>query len=157
MGYGFQEDNDHIPMKEFYKEVVDFFAKHPEVERIKTHKRRVVKKEDVISKPTEEWEIIGSRPKHQDVSVWRRMSILKIKGYDERFAGEYGWSSTDINRRLSRAGIVQGEAGYQYVVFSEKTRGLSYRNYRLARTGQETQSPHGIINFKYFYETLDKM
>jgi hypothetical protein len=97
---------------------------------------------------------MGKRPCHQDVSFYKREALLKLKGYDERFAGEYGWCSTDINRRIGRAGIVCGNAGYQWVVYSEKTRGLSHRNWRLARTQRGTQSPIGILNFQYLVEVL---
>jgi hypothetical protein len=44
--------------------------------------------------------------------------------------------------------------GNQYVVNSEKTRGLSYRNFRLARQNKTMQSPVGILNFEYVYEQL---
>ena len=148
------EDNDHIPMKDFYKDCLDAFGKDPTIQRLKSHKRRVISKEDVLTKPVEEWVKMGSRPYHRDVSVWKRESLIALKGYDERFSGEYGWCSTDINRRLTRAGIQESNAGYQYVVFSEKTRGLSSRNWRLARTQDDTQSPMGILNFKYTVETL---
>ena len=148
------EDNDHIPMKDFYELCLNKFKESPETQRIRTCKRRVVSKEDVITKPVEEWVKMGNRPSHQDVSVNRRELLLKLKGYDERFAGEYGWCATDLKRRLRRAGVEAVEVGYQYVVFSEKTRGLSSRNWRLARTQDDTQSPMGILNFKYTVETL---
>ena len=148
------EDNDHIPDRNYYQDCLNVFAEHPEYSRLKTHKRFVVSEEDVLTKRFEEWKVIGKRPCHQDVSFNKRETLLKLKGYDERFAGEYGWCSTDINRRISRAGIVCGNAGYQYVVYSEKTRGLSHRNWTLSRTQQGTQSPSGIINFTYEYYEL---
>jgi len=148
------EDNDHIPDRNYYQDCVNTFAEHPEYKRLKSNKRFVVSEEDVLTKPFEEWKVIGKRPCHQDVAFNRREVFLQLKGYDERFAGEYGWCSTDLNRRISRAGIVCGQAGYQYVVFSEKTRGLSSRNWRLSRTQQGTQSPEGILRFQYIYEQL---
>lgn len=148
------EDNDHIPERNFYQDCLNFFKDHPECERIKTCKRWVVMEEDAISNPYEQWVKIGSRPHHQDVTVNKREVFLKLKGYDERFAGEYGWCSTDFNRRISRAGIVCGEVGYQWVIFSEKTRGLSHRNWRYSRESDKTQPPNGILNFKYEYTIL---
>jgi glycosyltransferase involved in cell wall biosynthesis len=150
-GYISVEDNDHIPERTYYQDCINFLEEHPECQRLKTIKRHVVSEEDVLTKPFEEWTTIGKRPHHEDVSFNRRELLLQLKGYDERFAGEYGWCSTDINRRLKRLGAVCGEAGYQYVVYSEKTRGLSYRNFRLARTQTGTQSPSGILNFQYTY------
>jgi glycosyltransferase involved in cell wall biosynthesis len=148
------EDNDHIPDRNYYQDCVNAFKEHPEYKRLKTNKRWVVSEEDVLTKPFEEWKVIGKRPCHQDVSFNKRETLLKLKGYDERFAGEYGWCSTDINRRISRAGIICGNAGYQFVVYSEKTRGLSHRNWTYARTQREIQSPVGILNFNYSVEVL---
>lgn len=148
------EDNDHIPNRTYYQDCLNTFAEHPEYKRLKSNKRFVVSEEDVLTKPFEEWKVIGKRPCHQDVAFNRREVFLQLKGYDERFAGEYGWCSTDLNRRLSRAGIVCGQAGYQYVVFSEKTRGLSHRNWTFCREPDKTQTSHGILNFKYTYEIL---
>lgn len=148
------EDQDHIPHKDYYKDAVDALEAHPEADRCKTHKRWVISTEDILTKPIEEWQTKASRPAHQDCAIIRRSAYLKVKGYDERFAGEYGWSATDWRRRLIRANIQNVNAGYQYVEESEKTRGLSYRNFRLARIGQHTQSPQGILNFTYHYEEL---
>ncbi len=148
------EDNDHIPHKDFYKQCVEVFEKNPNIGRIKTHKRWVVELEDVLKNPIEEWKIIGKRPPHQDTVMLRRSVLLKIKGYDERFAGEYGWCSTDARRRLLKAGTESTNIGNQYVVMSPKTRGLSSRNWKMARTQRDYQSPHGILNFHYIYETL---
>lgn len=146
------EDNDHIPDRNYYQDCLNVFAEHPEYQRLKTNKRWVVSVEDVLTKPFEQWAVMGKRPCHQDVTFNKREILLQLKGYDERFAGEYGWCSTDINRRLSRLGIVCGNAGFQYVVFSEKTRGLSHRNWTLSRTQQGTQGPTGILNFCYKFE-----
>jgi len=148
------EDNDHIPHKEYYEQTLQALRENPEASRTRTHKRWVVNVEDVLKNSPDKWKVLSSRPAHQDCCVYRRDAILKLKGYDERFAGAYGWSATDWRRRLLRAEIKNTNAGYQYVVFSEKTRGLSCRNYHLARRQDDFQSPHGIINFKYEYEQL---
>lgn len=148
------EDNDHIPEREYYADCIKAFQEHPEWERLKTHKRHVVSEEDVLTKPYEEWGHMGSRVPHEDVAFNRREVFSKLKGYDERFAGGYGWCSTDLQRRMKRAGIIIGNAGYQKVVYSEKTRGLSYRNFKLCRLQQGTQPPNGMINFLYTIEIL---
>jgi len=148
------EDQDHIPFRDFYQSAIEELDKHPEVGRCKTHKRYVVPLKDILEKPVEEWKAISGRSPHQDCAIIRRQEYLKIKGYDERFAGEYGWSATDWRRRLIRAEVENVNVGYQYVVESEKTRGLSYRNFHYARTQTDFQPPNGILNFRYRYEEL---
>jgi len=103
----------------------------------------------------EEWVQVASRPAHGDCAITRREVFLKLKGYDERFAGEYGWSATFWRRRLIWAKIENVDCGYMYVAESPKTRGLSYRNFKIARThDNQIQTTHGILNFTYEYETL---
>tara|TARA_R100000750_G_scaffold62354_1_gene55857 strand:+ start:3230 stop:3949 length:720 start_codon:yes stop_codon:yes gene_type:complete len=148
------EDNDHIPQKTYYQDCLDAFKENPKLQRLLSHKRYVITEEDIVTKPTEDWKIISKRPYHRDVAFNRREVFLILKGYDERFAGEYGWCSTDLNRRIFRENIVCGHAGYQWVVYSEKTRGLSSRNWRMSRIQKENQSPTGILNFRYTYEQL---
>ena len=48
------EDNDHIPFKEFYEDCLNKFKESPETQRIRTYKRRVIAREDVLTKPMEE-------------------------------------------------------------------------------------------------------
>lgn len=148
------EDNDHIPERNYYQDCINTFNEHPEYLRLKTHKRWVITEEDALKNPYEKWEKIGNRPCHQDVTMNRREVFLRLKGYDERFAGEYGWCSTDLNRRINRAGITCGQAGYQYVIYSEKTRGLSTRNWKLCRERDKIQPPGGMLGFRYSYEIL---
>ena len=148
------EDQDHIPHIDYYRDAIIELDKNPNIDRCKTHKRFVIPLEQILTKPQEEWVQVAGRPAHQDCAIIRRSAYLKVKGYDERFAGEYGWSATDWRRRCIRADITNVVAGYQYVVESAKTTGLSYRNYRLARTNDSHQSPIGILNFNYTFETL---
>lgn len=148
------EDNDHIPDRNYYQDCLDYFEQHPECSRIKAIKRKVVEEEDALKNPYEEWVKVGSRQRHQDVTVFKRDLLLRLKGYDERFAGQYGWCATDINRRLNRLGVIHGEAGYHWVINTPKTRGLSYRNFKLARINKGTQPPNGLLNFTYEYEKL---
>ena len=149
------EDQDHIPEKHFYEETEKVLDEHPELMRCKSKWRHEINLEDIVSKPVEEWVSQGGRQPHHDCAVLRRELYLKVKGYDERFAGEYGWSNTNWRRRLSLAGHEQaGNAGLQFVVNSPKTRGLSHRNWRLARKTDTPQPPAGILNFQYTYEYL---
>lgn len=148
------EDNDHIPHKDFYKEASELLESKPEVGKVYSHRRDVIELDDILNKPIEEWNPVGTRIPHQDVSMMRRDVFLKTKGYDERFAGAYGWSSTDWKRRTAKAGIESDNIGFYYVVNSPKTTGLSSRNWQMARRQTEIQSEHGILNFRYEYEQL---
>ena len=149
------EDQDHIPHKDFYAETEKILDEHPELMRCKSKWRWEILEEDILTKPVEQWVSQGGRCPHHDCAVLRRELYLKIKGYDERFAGEYGWSNTNWRRRLKMAGYEEaGNAGFQYVVKTPKTRGLSYRNFRLAKQNKTIQSPLGILNFQYEFEVL---
>lgn len=148
------EDNDHIPSKTFYSEALEALATNPKLGVARTQGRVVISREDILTKPVEEWQRVGTRTSHKDCGVYHRETYLKLKGYDERFAGEYGWSATFWQRRMDKIGIEIGNVGFQYVVDSPKTTGLSYRNWRLARRKDNThQHPKGIINFEYSFET----
>lgn len=147
------EDQDHIPCKDYYKNALEELENNPNIVRIKQHKRFVISRDDILNKPTEEWKQISGRPGHDDCAIAKREMFLKLKGYDERFAGAYGWCATDLKRRMHRSGFKNGNAGYMYVQEGQKTRGLSGRNYHYARCDQAIQRPHGILNFTYEYET----
>ncbi len=148
------EDNDHIPSRKYYEDSLKAFEENPEIDKTKSHKRWVVDRNDVLTKEVEDWDVLASRPAHQDCNIITRELYIKVKGYDERFAGAYGWSATDWRRRTLRAGVKSKDAGYLYVLQSPKTRGLSGRNYHLARNQDKMQSPNGVINFTYEYEIL---
>jgi glycosyltransferase involved in cell wall biosynthesis len=174
------EDQDHIPHKDFYLTALEEFKKYPELLRCRSKWRYEVDLEDILNNPKEKWVIKGGRQPHHDCCVLKRELYLQLKGYDERFAGEYGWSNTNWRRRLTMIDWTGGtypckhkledgkcrvcgakynhigsDAGFQYVVNAEKTRGLSYRNFRLARKTDRKQSPIGILNFEYEYEILN--
>lgn len=149
------EDQDHIPEKNFYKLALEELEKNPDSSRCQAKWRHEVNLEDIVSKPVEQWVVQGGRQPHHDCCVITRELYLKMKGYDERFAGEYGWSNTNWRRRLVMNGFTKTvNVGIQFVVNSPKTRGLSYRNFRLAKQNKTPQSPIGILNFLYTYEQL---
>ena len=153
------EDNDHIPQKDLYENALKFMEANPQISRLLTHRRDKVSENDVVSKPMEEWTRLGVRPSHHDTQFLRREVYMKVKGCDERFTGAYGWACTDWRRRLDRAGIKYADIPQRFWVvidFETKlTRRKSYRNYEYAREGDgHTQSPIGVLNFKYTVENL---
>lgn len=152
------EDNEHIPHKDYYKTAIKTLEENPAFGRNRTVKRYILPMEDALNKPSEEWKIVRGMGCHQDSAVIRRDVYLKVKGYDERFAGRYAWASTDWRRRLMRADIQTIDSGYQWVVLEGDSKTYEKRrsgiNYHLARKQKEMQSPLGIINFTYVYEQL---
>lgn len=151
------EDNDHIPNRTFYEDCLKYLKERPDVSRVKTHKRFLVSLEDVLNKPMEEWVVQKSKVPHQDTTMVRRELFLKLKGFDERFAGSYGWCSTDWRRRVNNGEFLTGNCGYQYTVNvpSKERRSLSHKNYMLARRQDWIQSPKGVLNFMYDYEQIN--
>lgn len=153
------EDNDHIPHPEFYEQAIKLLEERPEIGRVLSRNRLKVRREEVIKKLVSGCEVIGTKTYHRDTQILRRDTFLRVKGCDEQFAGAYAWACADWRRRLNRAGILSANVGKYYVVMDAETHSLlrrkSYRNYELARkqTGH-TQSPKGILNFTYHYETL---
>lgn len=154
------EDTDHIPFPDVYEKVLKYFEEHPEFGRLIFHTRKKVYKKDALNNPVDKWEIIKpDRGTHYDLQMMRREAFLKIKGCDERFAGEYAWGCTDWRRRLQRADIKYEKVYVNYyVILDGETHSLprirSVRNYDLAKQkpGQERiMSPKGILNFTFEY------
>lgn len=152
------EDNDHIPTPTLYEEAIKILEENPDIGRICSWKRIKRSKEDVISKPQDQWEKLGITTYHRDTNVIRRDVFLQLKGCDEQFAGRYAWACADWRRRLQRANIQMGHAGYYNVVIDGETHSLvrrkSYKNYELARNKTHIQPPKGILNFTYSYERM---
>lgn len=176
------EDNDNIPHRELYQDMFKVLSEKPEVGVVRGGGRPLISMED-LTKPQEEWKGIGWRAAHDDSYMMRREVFLKLKGCDERFAGEYGWAATDWTRRLNRSGIGIERISTPYYTIKDgdtnvcgcgKTKDeraaaapdylcpdcglhykrLSYRNYRLARKNTYIQPPGNILNFTYDVEWL---
>jgi len=154
------EDTDNIPHKNFYKSALEVLGKNPNVGRVIGKIRNDVSVKD-IEKPIEEWEVIGSRGPNQGSYIMDREVYLKLKGQDERFCGRYGWMYYDWRRRmLGKAKIDFAEAGTFYYVVEGQC-GLAHRNtsenysyLKLNTREPHYHSEHGILNFRYSYETL---
>lgn len=153
------EDTDHIPSKELYGNALNLLDDRPEVDRVGV-RRSVVNIEEVMTKPMEEWTAIKGWGSNQMVTLFRRDVYLKLKGQDERFAGNYGWMAYDWPMRYRRAEIKTATInGYWAVVGDEGEpglkRGLSIENRRIYRSNANSgsyQHPEGILKFTYQYE-----
>ena len=157
----FFEDNDNIPTREIYGQMEQYMIDHPEIARASARGRIVVKLEDVINKPLEEWKQIDSMGPNQGTACFRREVLLDIKGHDERFSGEYGYMYVDLRRKLlNRAKVHFGSIGQYYYIHEGQTklsRSMSARNYSHLRHNTRDdllQSPIGILNFTYQIKTL---
>ena len=174
------EDSDNIPARTLYEDMLKRLNSKPHVDVVKGGRRPIVEMEEALTKPFEEWTNVHDRQAHDDSFMLRRESYLKVRGYDERFAGAYAWACTEWTRRIGRAGFVVDRVATPYwtihggdtkVCECDKDKeeraktvqcedcGLafkrrSYRNYGLARKNEYIQPPEGIINFNYNFQIL---
>lgn len=148
------EDNDNIPTKEFYELALKRFEEEPKIGRITGKKRLDINSKD-LNKPVEEWKIIGGRGPNMGTCMMRRELFLKVKGYDERFCGRYGWMYYDWRSRLlTGAKTLFSSVGYFYYVTDGQSN-ISRRNdpknfslYRKNARAHVLQAPN-ILNFTY--------
>lgn len=157
------EDTDHIPFPNVYEIGIKFLDEHLEIDRVIYHTRHKVYKADALANQVEKWTIVPpARGTHYDLHMMRREAYIKMKGFDERFAGKYAWCCTDFRRRLELNEIKTEKvyANY-YVILEAETNTLprfrSKDNYSLAKQGgsrRHLQSPSGILNFTFQYEYL---
>jgi glycosyltransferase involved in cell wall biosynthesis len=151
------EDNDHIPSKYFYEEALKLF---PEYDGVVVNKRIVISEEDIKKS---EWKPIGTRGTAEIISIRKREHLLKIKGFDEQFCGQYGWDVPDFVNRIKKVGSKVTSVGYYYVVNSlsatenrtfwgngtTKMNPVNYHNYKRNIRNEVLQPTKGILNFNY--------
>jgi len=180
--YIVSEDNDNIPSRTLYEDMYKFLKENPDYDSVLAGFRPKILLEDALTKPMEEWQPKGRGAPHDDSFMMRREFYLRMKGYDEQFAGAYAWACTDWRRRRGRANskffriktpyftVPKGETKVCMCKKSTEERsktayckdcGLlfkrqSYRNYGLARKKTHIQSPKGILNFSYNFTIYDK-
>ena len=163
------EDTDHIPDSVFYEKAIQTMDAHPEYIKMQVRTRLKVSKADVLSgKPSSEWKSFGGRGTHHDSGVYRRIPYFQCKGFNEAFAGLYGWAQNDLNDKLKSMGKYIGQGTY-YVVFDgiaegdEDPRKPRSDNHSLLRkTRQRVQNTglltygEGMLKFDYTVEVLEK-
>ncbi len=180
--YIVSEDNDNIPSRKLYEDMYKFLKENPDHDSVLAGFRPKISLEDALTKPMEEWQSQGRRAPHDDSFMIRRDAYLRMKGYDEQFAGAYAWACTDWRRRRGRANskfsrikthyftVPRGETKVCMCKKSTEERSRasycpdckllfkrrSYKNYGLARKKTHVQPPKGILNFTYNFIRYDK-
>jgi hypothetical protein len=155
------EDNDNIPKPDYYKKAIDYFRNN-DVDRAVSKVRHLISEEDILTKPSKEWEIINTIGPNQGTAIIRRNKYLKLKGHDESFCGRYGWMYYDWRRRMLSLGVKFGTVPDSSYWYCDKVQtGLSHhpdpQNYGILRRNTKLlikQSSKGILNFTYEYEEL---
>ena len=153
------EDCDHIPWKDFYEKALEELVKG--FDRSKGKSRCFMKMEE-FSKPMTEWEGYKSAGTHILVGMYTRNILTKMKGYDERFGGHYGWNGADATRRLNKLGCKTSDVSGFYMVsdgcslketrpmFNGKPKMEKENFWQLRRNKEEDgQVKHSILNFTY--------
>jgi glycosyltransferase involved in cell wall biosynthesis len=154
------EDNDNIPMRGLYIQMLNRLLQYPEVGRVTAAHRRDISS-DQLDKPSSEWKSVSGRGPNQGSYMMRRKAYTMLKGQDERMAGGYGWMYYDWRARLlGKAKIQFGTAGdYWYVTdgqstLSRKHHSKNYGIYRQNARSPDNHHEYGILNFKFTVEDL---
>jgi len=133
------------------------------IEFVRGGSRKVVSLKDVLEKPMEEWTHTHKRGVAKCLGVYRRNFLLKLKGYEESFAGRYGWECTDMQKRFKIYGAHYGQTYGFYVVgdenpnspFNSLGRVRGSRNMKISKQRNRTrkyQAMSPILNFDYEFE-----
>jgi glycosyltransferase involved in cell wall biosynthesis len=160
------EDSDHVPSYEFYKAAINILEDHPEIVKVQCKSRRRVFLKDLLSEKSQlEWKSLkGSRGTHPDTGAIRRHTFLQIKGFNEKFAGLYGWAHYDFNERLIQFGQITTIGWYNVIVdgiIDNLERRARAQNHsllkQLRKRTTDTCYPtyqEGVLNFDYEFSIL---
>lgn len=152
------EDNDNIPTKDLYECQLKYLEEHPNIGRLNGGKRWDIS-ESQLAKPSSEWVMESKRNPNMGTAMMRREFYYKIKGYDERFSGNYGWMYYDIRVKLLDLTDTGKAGNFWYVKdgqskIDHKVSSTNFAIFRRNRKLDMKQSPEGIINFTYSVEEL---
>jgi glycosyltransferase involved in cell wall biosynthesis len=154
------EDNDHFPTEKYYENALELLKTN---DRVRPRRRYIVEMKDVLQG---KFEPLKSRGATDLTCVLTRELFIKLKGYDEKFCGHYGWEAPDWIHRINR---VEGKtvcSGEMYVVIDGGVKIIERRhdgknfmmdkeNYWELRRNNKAlrkQSTKGVLNFNYDYE-----
>ena len=157
------EDNDHFPDNTYYEEAVELLKTY---DRVKPKRRHVVEMKDVLQG---NFEPKTARGATDLTCILTRELFVKLKGYEEKFCGHYGWEAPDWIHRIDRVGGKSICNGYMYVVIDGGVNLIPRRhdgknflmdkeNYWELRRNNKAlrkQSTKGILNFNYTIECLN--
>lgn len=150
------EDSDHIPAYDFYRLAVNLLQDYPDIVKVQCKTRHRILLEDLLTKPQEDWTPLrGNRGTHYDTGAFRRLDYLRIKGFDEEFAGRCGWANLNFNERLSKLGRIASIDSYSVVVDGirdqniRKPSGVNHSLLLQKRKRPELTHAKGILNFDY--------
>ncbi len=159
------EDHDHIPHPDFYRQAMEKIEEG--YTRIYGWKRYVITKEDALANPSDKFVAIKSRSYAKMISVCTRELLLKVKGFDEQYAGRYGWDVPAWKEQTERCGAKTISVGIYYVVdvlskekdreFLKGATKLHPQNFHIrqrTKRNQLKQSPIGILNFNFELERI---
>jgi hypothetical protein len=157
------EDNDHFPTEKYYEESLELLKTN---DRVRPRRRHVVEMKDVLEG---RFEPLKARGATDLTCVLTRELFIKLKGYDEKFCGHYGWEAPDWIHRIERVGGKTICAGEMYVVIDGGVKIIERRHdgknfimdkenyWELRRNNQalRKQSTKGILNFNYEIECIN--
>ena len=155
------QDTDHIPERDAFKNGLEVLEKNPDIDRV-SFSRNIVQI-STIDRPLEEWVSTGRMGGNQMVALLRRLAYTKLKGQDERMAGNYGYFSYDFPYRRDKIlGVKSIKTNGYWAVFGDEgepglRRGLSSHNreiYKENVRANKLHSMHGILNFHFTVEVL---
>jgi len=152
------EDNDNIPTNTIYEEQIKFLEVNPNVGRLNGGKRWDISETQLVN-PSSEWVMESKRGPNMGTCMMRRELYYKMKGYDERFSGNYGWMYYDIRVKVLRICDFGRCGNYWYVKDGQDNidHKVSSKNYSVFRRNRKLgleQSEEGLLNFSYQVETL---
>lgn len=157
------EDSDQIPGPDIYSKACQVFKEDSSIVKVQAKARRKVFYKDLY-KPSESWKTCGSRGSSVDTGIYKRLPLLKIKGFNEDFAGGYGWAAQEVNWKLAKLGNFKGISYYFVVVDAIcdtlKRKPTSYNHRVLKKSVARTENLNtlnhekGILNFDYNLEEM---
>ena len=157
------EDCDHLCYPDFYEKAIEEISNG--FDKVLGRYRQFMKMEE-LSKP--QWTPYRSAGAHKLVGVYKREMLLKMKGFDERFGGYYGWNGMDLLRRLQKLECKTSAVSGFYMVID----GCSLQGKRPLTAGGKSkmekenhhqilhnlkeggQVEHPMLNFNYTVEYL---
>ena len=152
------EDNDNIPSNDLYECQLKYLDEHSNIGRLNGGKRWCIS-ETQLANPSSEWVMESKRGPNMGTCVMRRELYYKIKGYDERFSGNYGWMYYDIRVKLLPFTDFGRAGNYWYIKdgqskLDHKVSSINWNIFRKNRKLGILQSPEGLLNFSYEVEIL---